>query len=503
MPRFIQLTPADNIILAIDSFQQGDVIDKITAQERIMQGHKMANNAIKKGAEIIKYGQVICFAKELISPGMWVHEHNVYVEAFERTSAESYKTQTAPSRKTQIKPIFQGYKRANGKFGTRNYIAILSSVNCSATAVRFIAQKINSSGILDKYPNVDGVIPLVHGTGCGIGVKGEAYDVLKRTQWGYASNANVGGVLMVGLGCEAFQIPVWMKTYGITENATFNSLTIQNAGGTRKAVAAGVEAIEAMLDEVNATQRSDAPASELILGLQCGGSDGYSGITANPALGVAVDMLVEAGGTAILSETPEIYGAEHLLINRAASPEVGEKLASLITWWEKYTAMHNMEMNNNPSPGNKMGGLTTILEKSLGSVAKGGSTPLRDVYNYAETVTQKGFVFMDTPGYAPVSATGQIAGGANVLCFTTGRGSAFGCKPTPCIKLASNSHMFERMEEDMDINCGDILDGVSLQDKGTEIFQLILDIASGAETKSEALDYGDSEFVPWSLGATM
>ena len=258
-----------------------------------------------------------------------------------------------------------------------------------------------------------------------------------------------------------------------------------------------------MLPEVNTAQRTTAPASELMLALQCGGSDGYSGITANPALGVAVDLLVSQGGTAILSETPEIYGAEHLLMRRAATPEIGEKLATTIRWWEEYTARHDMEMNNNPSPGNKLGGLTTILEKSLGAAAKSASTNLNGVYAYAEPVTKKGLVFMDTPGYDPVSATGQVAGGANILCFTTGRGSAFGCKPTPSIKLPSNTYIYDHMIEDMDLNCGDILDGVSLADKGAEIFRHILRVASGERTKSEIIGYGDSEFVPWQIGATM
>ena len=334
-------------------------------------------------------------------------------------------------------------------------------------------------------------------------MKGEGYEVLKRTQWGYATNPNVGGVVMVGLGCEGFQIPRWKEAYGIEENDTFRTMTIQETGGTRKTVQAGVDAIKGMLDKVNAVQRETVPASELVLALQCGGSDGYSGITANPALGAAVDELVRHGGTAILSETPEIYGAEHLLTRRAADRKVGEKLVGMIEWWEDYTARNKMEMNNNPSPGNKLGGLTTILEKSLGAAAKGGTTTLRGVYHYAEKVDAKGFVYMDTPGYDPVSATGQVAGGANVLCFTTGRGSAYGCKPTPSIKLATNTPIYERMIDDMDINCGDVLDGVSIQDKGKEIFAKVLEVASGTRSKSEELGYGDTEFVPWQIGATM
>ena len=405
-----------------------------------------------------------------------------------------------PSRE---RATFEGFRRAGGKVGTRNYIAILTSVNCSASVARFMAEEIRRSGALAQYPGIDGVIPLTHGGGCALDVKGEGYEVLKRTQWGYAVNPNVGGVVMVGLGCEGFQISRFKEAYGLKESDTFRTMTIQEVGGTKKTVMAGVDAIKSMLPLVARAKRETCLASDLILALQCGGSDGYSGITANPALGAAVDELVRHGGTAILSETPEIYGAEHLLTRRAANKAVGEKLVSTIRWWEDYTARNRMEMNNNPSPGNKAGGLTTILEKSLGAAAKGGTTTMRAVYDYAELVTEKGFVFMDTPGYDPVAATGQVAGGANLLAFTTGRGSAYGCKPTPSFKLATNSDIYRRMIDDMDIDCGEVLDGVSIEAKGREIFDALLKVASGARTKSEELGYGDAEFVPWTIGATM
>lgn len=503
MPRSIKLSPDDNVVLSIDAFAQGDEILGVKAQARVPRGHKMALVDIPQGEKIVKYGQVIGFASQPIAAGDWVHEHNVFLHAFERDYQFAEGRVGTGTVGDNERRNFEGYRRANGKWGTRNYVAVLTSVNCSATAARHIAAEVEKSGVLADYPDIDGVISLVHGTGCAIDHLGESYEVLKRTQWGYATNPNVGGVLMVGLGCEAFQIPRWKEAYGIDESGTFRTLTIQETGGTRKTVEKGVEAIVEMLPVVNDVRRETAPVSELMLALQCGGSDGYSGITANPALGVAVDLLVRHGGTAILSETPEIYGAEHLLTRRAESREVGEKLVERIQWWEDYTARNRMQMNNNPSPGNKAGGLTTILEKSLGAAAKGGSTNLRDVFNYAEPVTTNGLVFMDTPGYDPVSATGQVAGGANVLCFTTGRGSAFGCKPTPSIKLASNNFVYESMREDMDINCGDILDGVSLEEKGTEIFEEIIRVASGARTKSEMLGYGDNEFVPWSIGAIM
>ena len=502
-PRTLRLNASDNVVTAVDPIDAGAGAYGATATVRIPRGHKMAISTIAEKAPIVKFGQIIGFASKAIAPGEWVHEQNVVVHEFER----DYRF-AEDARKEDILPLheqatFEGFRRANGSVGTRNYIAILTSVNCSATAARFMAEEINRSGILNDYPNIDGVIPLVQGGGCALDVKGEGYEILKRTQWGYATNPNVAGVVMVGLGCEGFQISRWKEAYNISESETFHSMTIQEVGGTRKTIAAGVEAIKSMLPIASKAKRETVPASELMLALQCGGSDGYSGITANPALGAAVDELVRHGGTAILSETPEIFGAEHLLTRRAATRAIGEKLVQRIHWWEDYTKRNKMEMNNNPSPGNKLGGLTTILEKSLGAAAKGGTTTMTGVFEYAEKVDTKGFVFMDTPGYDPVSATGQVAGGANILCFTTGRGSAYGCKPTPSIKLATNSEMYRRMTEDMDINCGDVLDGVSIEDKGKEIFSKILEVASGERSKSEELGYGDAEFVPWVVGATM
>ena len=502
-PRSIRLNSGDNVVVAVDTIDKGHPAAGIAAIGRIPRGHKMAILPIAKGEPIRKFGQIIGFAKSPIVPGEWVHEHNVEMAEFERDYAFA-----RDARPTEILPIedrasFQGYRRANGKAGTRNYIGILTSVNCSASVARFMAEALNRSGILADYPSVDGVVSFVHGTGCGMAGAGEGFDILKRTQWGYASNPNLAGVLLVGLGCEVFQIGRMKELYNIGESDAFQTMTIQESGGTRKTIEEGVARIKTMLPLANAAKRETLPASELVLALQCGGSDGYSGITANPALGAAADLLVQHGGCAILSETPEIYGAEHLLTRRARTREIGERLVERIKWWERYTARNGGEMNNNPSPGNKAGGLTTILEKSLGAAAKGGTTALTAVYEYAEPVTEKGFVFMDTPGYDPVSATGQVAGGANILCFTTGRGSAYGCKPTPSIKLATNSETYRRMVDDMDINCGDILDGVSIEDKGREIFDLILKVASGTRSKSELLGYGDNEFVPWQVGAVM
>ncbi|WP_131859294.1 altronate dehydratase family protein [Bosea sp. BK604] len=502
-PRTLKLNAADNVAVAVDPIDPGVTAAGVEALKRIPRGHKIALAPIAKDEPIRKFGQIIGFATVDIPPGEWVHEHNTGFHAFDRDYAFCAEAKPEFVLPVEQQATFEGFRRESGNAGTRNYVGVLTSVNCSASAARFIVEEIKRSGILADYPNVDGVIALTHGTGCGIDYNGESFEVLKRTTWGYACNPNMAAVLVVGLGCEGFQIKRMKEAYGVEESDIFRTLTIQETGGTKKSVAAGVEALKTMLPIANKATRETVPASELSLALQCGGSDGYSGITANPALGAAVDLLVEHGGTAILSETPEIYGAEHLLTRRAATREVGEKLVGVIKWWEDYTERARMSMNNNPSPGNKAGGLTTILEKSLGAAAKGGTKTLAAVYHYAEPVREKGFVYMDTPGYDPVAATGQVAGGANILAFTTGRGSAYGCKPTPSVKLATNTPIYERMIDDMDINCGDILDGVTLEEKGKEIFETLLRVASGERSKSEQLGYGDAEFVPWQIGATM
>ncbi|HVY51485.1 MAG TPA: altronate dehydratase family protein [Devosia sp.] len=502
------LNSADNVAVALANLDVGTQTPQgVKTTKRVPRGHKFTVRPVKAGDAIIKFGQIIGFARMDLPAGEWVHEHNCGIGeehgAFARDYAFSEGVEPVDFVPADRQATFQGYRRSNGAVGTRNYVGILTSVNCSTTVAGFIAREIERSGILEDYPNIDGIVALKQANGCIIDYRGVIFDTLKKTTWGYATNPNMGGVVMVGLGCEGFQIPRLKEAYGVTENETFRTMTIQEVGGTKKTVEAGVEAVKAMLPIVNNVRRETVPASELMLALQCGGSDGYSGITANPALGYAADLLVRHGGTAILSETPEIYGAEHLLTRRARTKEVGQKLVDIIHWWEDYTRRNNMELNNNPSPGNKLGGLTTILEKSLGAAAKGGTTPLNAVYHYADPVTEKGLVFMDTPGYDPVSATGQVAGGANILAFTTGRGSAYGCKPTPSIKIATNSETYHRMIDDMDINGGEVVEGSSLEEKGQEIFDMILRVASGEKTKSELLGYGDNEFVPWQIGATV
>lgn len=499
----IRLNTADDVVIARAELPAGTEVikEKVRTAVTIPAGHKIATRALKAGDPVRRYNQIIGFATQPISPGDHVHVHNLGMGEFERDYA--FSADYVPTDLVAEPATFMGIKRDDGRVATRNYLGVISSVNCSAHVCRLIAKYFDDD-FMAQYPNVDGVVPIHHRTGCGMGADGEPMAVLRRTLGGYAIHPNFHASLLIGLGCEANQINNLLAAQGLKRSDRLKAFTIQDTGGTRKTVEQGIGMIKEMLPDANRVSREQLPAGHLSLGLECGGSDGYSGISANPALGAAADLLVMHGGTAMLSETPEVYGAEHLLTRRAVSREVGEKLVKRIKWWEDYTARLGGEMNNNPSPGNKAGGLTTILEKSLGAVAKGGTQGMMDVYEYAEPVTAKGFVFMDTPGYDPVSVTGHVAGGANVVCFSTGRGSAFGCKPAPSIKLATNSALFQKQEEDMDVNCGVIVDGkASIEEVGQEIFDLILKVASGQKSKSEQWGYGEDEFAPWVLGPTM
>jgi altronate hydrolase len=501
----IRLHPEDGVVIARATLLPGTpVADGVVSEGRIPAGHKVATRPHSVGEPILRYGQIIGFALSPIKPGQHVHVHNCGMGDFSKDYA--YGVDATPTDYANRPATFDGIRREDGRVATRNYIGILTSVNCSAHVAGLVADAFRKNPFtgenpLADFPNVDGVVALTHKTGCGMTQK-EPLELLRRTLGGYARHVNFAAVVVLGLGCEVNQIGGLMQEQKLA--GRLRAMDIQEMGGTRKTVEAGVAFVRESLADANKVAREPVPAGELTIALQCGGSDGYSGVSANPALGAASDLLVRHGGTVILSETPETYGAEHLLTRRAVSREVGEKLVALMRWWEEYTEREGAEMNANPSPGNKAGGLTTILEKSLGAMAKAGRTNLVDVVGYAEPVTKRGFVFMDTPGYDPVAATGQVAGGANLVCFTTGRGSVFGCKPAPSIKLATNSPMFRRMEDDMDINCGTILDGdETVQECGQRIFETILRVASGEPTKSEMFDFGSAEFAPWVLGATM
>ena len=508
MNPFIRLHPADDVVIARSQLVGGAKVEDFAVRGLIPAGHKVATRAIAAGEPVRRYNQIIGFANKPIAPGEHVHTHNLdmgpdkgaVTEGFVRDYAFGADVKPAPAKR---EATFMGIKRADGRVATRNYIGVLTSVNCSATAARAIAdhfsRKTNPAALAD-YPNVDGIVALTHGTGCGMDTQGMGMQILERTLTGYATHPNFAGVLVVGLGCEANQINAWLATGHLAEGENFRTFNIQDTGGTRKTVEKGIALINEMLPRANAVKREPCSAAHITIGLQCGGSDGYSGISANPALGAAVDLLVAHGGTAILSETPEVYGAEHLLTRRAQTPEVGRKLVERIRWWEAYCARNGAAMDNNPSAGNKAGGLTTVLEKSLGGIAKAGSTNLVDVYEYAQPVRAQGLVFMDTPGYDPISATGQVAGGANLICFTTGRGSAYGCAPSPSFKLATNTALWERQSDDMDLNCGEVLDGTrSIKELGARLFQMLLDTASGQPSRSELHGYGQQEFVPWQI----
>ena len=503
-PFTIRLHDSDNVIVARCDIPAGTEIaeEKITCINNVSFCHKIAASPIKAGEGIHKYGQIIGFASRDIQAGEHVHTHNVEMKSFER----DYAIGSAAAAQIEYDPepaTFQGITRADGRIATRNYIGIVSTVNCSASVSRFIADAFRGDA-LAEYPNIDGIVPVCHGMGCGCSGSNEGFEILLNTIGGYVRHPNFAGILIIGLGCEVLQIETLLKSRHLTEDSNMQAMTIQATGGTQETVREGIRRIQTMLSAANNVERRPVPARHLILGLQCGGSDGYSGITANPALGAAVDLLVRHGGTAVLGETPEIFGAEHLLTRRAASREVGQKLIERIRWWENYTRTYNAEMDNNPSPGNKAGGLTTILEKSLGAAAKGGTTNLNEVYRYAQPIRNRGLVFMDTPGYDPVSLTGMVAGGANIITFTTGRGSVYGCKPVPSMKLATNTEMYLRMEDDMDLNCGQTIDSaVTVEEMGAQIFRALLEVASGKRTKSELHGIGENEFVPWQMGAVM
>ncbi|MDI9330048.1 MAG: altronate dehydratase family protein [Alphaproteobacteria bacterium] len=509
MDQVFLLHPDDDVAIARQQLLGGTRLPSgANSRGLIPPGHKVALRDLVAGHAVRRYNQVIGYALHDIGAGEHVHVHNLGLRDDSLNTDRDYAfcadLQPEPRRQDAY---FQGIVRPDGRVATRNYIAVLSTVNCSATVARAIADHFSRRHhpqALADFPQVDGVIALTHGSGCGMDGEGDGLRVLERTLAGYARHANLGGVLVVGLGCEANQVDVWLQRSHLADGPLLRTFNIQDSGGTTQTIERGIALVQHMLPVANAVSRQPCSASHIMVGLQCGGSDGYSGISANPALGAAVDRLVAHGGTAILSETPEIYGAEHLLTRRAVRVEVGQKLVQRIRWWENYTRINGGKMDNNPSPGNKNGGLTTIFEKSLGAVAKGGTTNLQAVYEYAEPVTANGFVFMDTPGYDPVSATGQVAGGANLICFTTGRGSAYGCAPAPSLKLSTNSALYQRQKDDIDINCGEVIDGqIDIDAMGQLIFETILETASGKATRSESHGYGQNEFVPWQLGAVM
>jgi altronate hydrolase len=498
----IRLHPDDNVLVAKQPLALGQALPEfgVRVRAQVPAGHKIAACAIAQGEPVRKYNAVIGVAARAIEAGDYVHAHNLKLVDFDRDPGFGLDVKLVDYLPEDQRARFMGYVREDGSVGTRNFIGLLSSVNCSATVISRIAAHFTPERLKD-YPNVDGVAAFAQTSGCGMSSPSPHFDLLRRTLAGYARHPNLAGVLIVGLGCERNQVADLVDSQGLAQGRLLRTMVMQEVGGTQETIEAGIRAVEAMLPLANAYRRQPVSASHIKVGLECGGSDGFSGITANPALGAAMDILVRHGGTAILSETPEIHGVEYMLTRRAVTPEVGQKLLDRLAWWEEYTRGHNGQFNGVVGPGNQAGGLANIFEKSLGSAMKGGTTPLQGVYDYAERIDRHGFVFMDSPGYDPVAVTGQIASGANLICFTTGRGSMFGSKPAPTIKLASNTPMYSKLKNDMDINCGAVLDGeVDVPQMGQRIFEAILRHASGEPTKSELLGLGDHEFVPWHLG---
>ena len=504
----VLLHEADDVAVLKQPVTAGDEIKLgarvLAVAQAIAPGHKIALREIADGMPLRKYGQVIGCAQGRIAAGAHVHTHNLALEDLARDHRFCADARLVDYHPPERMRFFPGYARPGGRVGTRNYLAVISSVNCSASVSHYVRDRFRTADFQRDFPNVDGVVAFTHKGGCAMGT-GEPQRVLQRVLAGIARHPNISGYVMIGLGCEVNQVEVIRAAQKLDEVRPGESapafLNIQSVGGVRKTVEAGVAAVLKLLPAANELRRSPQPISKLILAENCGGSDGNSGITANPALGVASDELVRFGGTSVLAETPEIYGAEHLLTRRAVSREVAEKLMERIRWWEDHARRHDSSINNNPSQGNKAGGLTNIFEKSLGAVAKGGQSPLAAVYDYAEPITATGFCFMDTPGFDPVSMTGLVAGGCNIGVFTTGRGSVYGCKPAPCIKVATNTALFNWMKDDMDLNAGTILDGKeTVEQVGWRIFEKIIAGAGGEKTKSELAGLGDEEFAPWHQG---
>ena len=503
---FIRLNAADNVVVARMALSAGARVPfegrEITIGQAIGPGHKVAVAEIAAGETVFKYGEDIGRAGERIAPGDLVHVHNLRFEAKNR----EYEFSTALTDLAEIPLLpentFQGYARADGRAGTRNFIAIVGASNCAALATQKIADAFDGESF--KASGIDGVVAFPHGDGCGQ-AEGPDMEQLRRTLDGLVDHPNVAAAIVVGLGCEVNQVSYFTRPDAAGSNGTpRRGFTLQESGGTTRVIADGAKAVRELIDECGKIERVACPVSKLTAALECGGSDAFSGITANPAVGYFSDLLVKQGGAVCLGETTEACGAEHLLTRRAISREVGEKLLEMIEWYKNYVGGFGLGINfdSNPSPGNKAGGLTNITEKSLGAVAKGGTSNLTGVYHFAERISRPGFAFMNTPGYDPTSVAGMAAGGCNICLFTTGRGSAFGFPTVPVVKVCTNSETAKRMDQDMDINCGTVADGAEdIPTAGKRMYQFVLDVASGRETFSEAL--GHREFIPWRIGPVL
>lgn len=523
MEKAIQIRPQDNVAIAREKLNPGDIIFGVEVTSEVDRLHKVALTSIRKGEPVLRYGEPIGVATKEIRAGEWVHTHNLGFLYTGRDYEFGTKKVALPQPPVGFSH-FQGFRRADGRAATRNYLAVVASVNCSAHVPLFVERHMGD--ILKGYPNIDGILMLTHQSGCGITMYDESHDAIRRTIAGTMNHPNIVGAVLVGLGCEQLD-PSSLVTKNLVQIRDLTRqgawgdpvpqtdqgsllVSVQSHGGTEPTAKAVIEYLKKLLPRANDVRRVPIPVDELILGMNCGGSDAFSGLTANPALGYAADLLVALGGTAVLGETPETAGAEHILTARARSREVGQELVALIRWWEKYFAAHSFlhpcpTMDNNPSHGNKAGGLTTIVEKSLGAVAKAGTSTLNHVLSYAATIPAKaGLCFMDTPGKDSASMTGIVAGGANIAVFTTGRGNVAGWAPAPTIKVSTNTDTYERLRGDMDLNAGGIMDGkISVEDVGQLILAKMIEVSSGEKTASERLGADRSCFDPWNMGPTV
>jgi altronate hydrolase len=492
------LDPEDDVMVAtVDVPAGAAVVGDVVSRAPIPTGHKVAVRAIDAGQPVRKVGLVIGWAAAPIVAGEHLHDHNLTTKG---TLPPAVARPSGPASSAPPGRTIRGYVRPDGRVGTRNHLLVITTVNCSATVARVVAAEAGRA----LPTGIDGVTALLHASGCGLPAHGPQIDRLRRVLAGYATNPNTAGAVVIGLGCEVNQLDAFLDATGLAAGPTLETVVIQDAGGTRAAIDAGVAGALRVAERVAAVDREEVPVRHLVLGVQCGGSDGFSAVTANPALGRAADLLVADGATVLLSETPELSGTEEELVARAVDPAVADTMRTMFAWWRSYAAAGGSDLDANPSPGNRAGGISNIIEKSVGAAAKGGRSIVSDVIGYAEPVRRPGLVIMDSPGYDPASVTGQVASGATLICFTTGRGSCFGSKPAPTVKLSTTTALYERMPDDIDLDCGGILTGTDSVDvAGERIADLLCSVASGQPTASERLGYGDEEFTPWLDGITL
>lgn len=499
----IIVDPNDNVaVVKKSTFSDLEVVlpNGKTVQVRgaVPPGHRFATRDISAGEFVLQFGQPIGTSLGIRSGEQITHSNMTNDVPIVRDLPENLHTPAPDYLPVDERGTFMGYKRPDGRVGTRNYVLIVPTSMCAsheAQQISTIAEFTLYSR--EKYPNVDGVVAIPHNKGCGC-QEGSTIDVMLRTLSNYADHPNVGGVILIDLGCEKTNL-AQVERYLLKREKSFDKpvakIGIQDVGGTQAAIQQGLKEVEALLPKVNLTSREEVPVSELVLGVKCGGSDGFSGISANPSLGRAADMLVRSGGTVLITEVPEFCGAEHLLAYRAKDVETGRAVYRMVDWYKEYASKFGAVLNNNPSPGNIAGGLLNITIKSLGAIAKAGTTRIEGVVEYAETPTNRGVNLMQGPGYDQESTPGLVAAGATVVVFTTGRGTTIGNAIAPVIKLASNSPVFARMSQDLDLSAGGVIDGTETIDQvGKRVFERVCEVAGGLQAKAEIHKHREFQF---------